>query len=98
MMHIIDRFLIHLFASGGISLAAIFALRMAQRRLRCGWLPTQLLGQCSAVAIVVFTVAVLREAYDVARGQSLAKAVCDYASWAGGCGCSAWAIIRISKL
>ena len=98
MLNIIERFLIHFFASGGILLATVFALRTAYRRTRYSWLPSTLFTQCLVLSICIFAAAALREAYDVSQGGTLIKSVFDYVSWAGGCGCSAWAIIRINKL
>lgn len=97
MLHIADRFLIHFFSSAGIVLAATFALGVAQRRLRWPWLPRFVQGQIILSAVLVFAVVVLREPYDVSRGDSLTKSICDFLSWAGGCGVSAWGLWRLTR-
>lgn len=98
MMHIIDRFLIHFFASMGIVTAGLFALRCVQRKTQWAWLPHLIQPQLILVSLAVFAVSALREAYDVANGQSLVKAITDYVSWAGGCTVSAWALWRVRTL
>lgn len=98
MMHILDRALIHFFASAGVVVACLFVLRTVERRTKWPWLPHMLQAQLVFVALCVFCGAALREAYDVAQGQTLAKAISDYVSWALGCGCSAWALWRVAKL
>ena len=95
MIHILDRFVIHLFASGGAVLAVLFTLRYFLRRLPTPWLPQTIPAQLVFGAVSIFAAAALREAWDVAHGQSLAKAFTDYASWAAGCGLAAWGLIRV---
>jgi hypothetical protein len=97
ILHIIDRFLIHFFSSAGIVLAATFALATLQRRLRWPWLPSRVQGQIILSALLVFSVAVLREPYDVSRGDPLAKSISDFISWASGCGVSVWGLWRLTK-
>jgi len=60
-----------------------------------GRLPSERLPLLLLSALTVFAVSALREARDVARGQSLTKAIWDHASWALGCAPSAHVISRI---
>ena len=98
MAHILNRALIHFFASCGIVVCSLFIVQTLARRFKWPWLPGTLQPQLVFVAVCVFAVAALCEAFDVAAGQSIGKAVADYASWAAGCGCSVWALWRIAKL
>lgn len=95
MAHALDRALIHFFASAGIVLVSLIVLRFVQRKKAWPWLPTGFQAQLVFVAVSVFAVSALREAFDVAAGQGVAKAVSDYASWAIGCGCSVWGLWRL---
>jgi hypothetical protein len=96
MGHIIDRFIIHFFASTGVVLALTYALGCLARRTRWPWLPRFARSQVMVAALVVYAASTLREAYDVSQGQTLTKAIFDYVSWAGGCGCSAWGLWRLT--
>ena len=84
---IASRFVIHLFASGGVILLVYFILTLP----RWIWVPEQSAQLVSLAALFVFAFSTLREAYDVKRGQSLKKAILDYASWA--LGCVVWGLI-----
>ena len=95
MWEIIDRGLIHFFASGGIMLAVLFALRLFLRKFPTSWLPSTIPAQIVFAAVSIFAGAALREAWDVSRGQPIAKAFTDYISWASGCGLAAWGLIRV---
>jgi len=92
---IAERFLIHLFASTGAVLAAFAVLRALARVT--GRLPSERLPLLLISALTVFAVSALREARDVARGQSLTKAIWDHASWALGCALAAWGLARIGS-
>lgn len=96
MLHILDRFIIHFFASAGVMLCALFALRWVRRRFIKTWLPSEPTTQLLFCAIAIFAGSALREAYDVHAGQTLTKAIFDYISWAAGCGVSAWGLYRLS--
>jgi hypothetical protein len=71
--HIFDRGLIHFFASGGITLAFVFLVRALQRRYRWSWFSAELRPQLLFVAVSIFGAAALREAFDVAAGQSVGR-------------------------
>jgi hypothetical protein len=91
---IAERFLIHLSASAGAVLAAFTVLRALARVT--SWLPSERLPLLLISALTVFAASALREARDVARGQSLTKAIWDHASWALGCALAAWGMARIA--
>ena len=95
MLHIAERFLIHLFASGGAVLAVLFALRYFLRRVPTPWLPQTIPQQIVFAAVCVFAASALREAWDMAHGQSLLKAGTDHLSWAIGLTGTAWGLIRV---
>ena len=97
LMHILDRFVIHFFASMSLVMLMFFALRVTSRKLKSFWLPDNWKQHLLFAAIVVFTFATLREPRDVANGQSVAKAVTDYVSWLAGCGVSAWGLYRFRE-
>lgn len=96
-MHIIDRFIIHFFCSAGVLLCAFFALRFTARKLHTRFLPGVWESQLVFAALAVFCGAALREAWDVHQGQTIAKAITDYASWFLGCGLSAWGLVRFTR-
>jgi len=83
---IAERFLIHLSASAGAVLATFTVLRALARVT--SWLPSERLPLLLVSALTVFAVSALREARDVARGQSLTKVIWDYASLALACALS----------
>jgi|PlaIllAssembly_1097288.scaffolds.fasta_scaffold558905_1 hypothetical protein len=98
MLHTVERFVIHFFSSAGVLLCALFALRFAARKIKTAFLPDTYARQLLFCAVAVFCGAALREAIDVHYGQSLTKAIFDYISWAAGCGCSIWALVRLRRL
>lgn len=98
MLHILERFLIHFFSSAGVLLCAVFAYATIVRRLpkAATWLPSETFKKRMVfLSVVILLVAFAREAWDVHKGQVIAKAFTDYASWALGLGCSIWAIVRV---
>ncbi len=98
MRHILDRFVLHLFASPGVLLASSFALAMlCRKKTTWTWLPQTRNQQIVLAAVCVFAGSALREAWDVAHGQSLVKAFFDYASWFSGCSLGVWALFRLQK-
>jgi hypothetical protein len=97
-VHVLGRAALHFVSSSGILLMAFFALHFVQRKKRWPWLPALVQPQLLFAAVCVFAGSALREAYDVAQGQSLAKAVCDYASWILGCGVSVWGLWRMRSV
>lgn len=94
LVHIVERFLVHFFSATGIVLAVSTFLRFARRKKRYSWLPDGTRATLVWAALIVFSVAVLREAYDVSAGGWVVKSYFDYASWALGCGVGAWGLIR----
>lgn len=89
--YIAGRFLLHLGGSTSLVLAVFFFTDWVHRRWEQG-MPLILAGA------LVFAGSTLREAWDVARGQSLRKAVVDYASWLVGTAASVWALARFRGL
>ena len=95
---ILDRFVIHFFASTSLVALAFFFIRWIVRKLQSShpvdlmrWFPIVLSG------LLVFAVSATREAVDVANGQPLIKAFTDYLSWFLGCAASVYAIHRLTK-
>lgn len=97
MTHIAERFIIHFFASAGVLLCALFALRYAARKIKSKFIPKDFPIQLLVAGLAVFAVSTMREAYDVSNGQQLVKAFTDYASWLLGCGLSAYGLYRIRQ-
>lgn len=101
MLHAIDRFIIHFFSSAGVLVCAVFGYASLVRRVPklAAWLPSETFNKRLVfLAVVILLFAVGREAWDVYKGQSIAKAFSDWASWAMGLGCSIWAVIRIRNM
>ena len=98
MLHVLDRFVIHFFSSGGILLCCFFVLHFVQRKKQWIWLPALMQPQLLLVGVCVFAGSALREAYDVHAGQTLVKAIIDYVSWAAGCACSIWGLWRFRSI
>lgn len=96
LLHILDRFAVHFFASMSLVLLAFFAVRHFTPKAR-GWLPDEWKEQLALAGLLVFAFSTLREAWDVAHGQTLLKAFTDYASWLLGCGGSVWGLYRFGK-
>lgn len=100
MMHIIERFLLHFVASTFLTLAFFFALRFWVRR--SNWLVEWIAPHKSRLLVVsalcVFSVATLREPFDVAAGQWWVKAITDQISWFLGPAVSVWGLSRFDKL
>lgn len=86
----IERAVIHFFSNTALVFGAFWLVRVTQRR----WPKHLPLG---TAALLVFTGAALREAWDVAHGQPLWKAFTDYLSWFLGCAFSAWLLYRAMK-
>ena len=94
LLHILDRGTIHFFSSMSLVMLAFFAFRVAARKSKSAWLPAAWRQQLVIAAVAIFAVSTLREAYDVANGQTVIKAFTDYLSWLAGCGVSAWGLYR----
>ena len=91
---ITERFFIHLFGGVGIILAVSFFLRFMKRKKQYSWLPVGTKATLIWAAMLVFAVAVLREAYDVSQGGWVVKSYIDYLSWALGCGLGTYGLMR----
>ena len=98
MIHVLDRFVIHFFSACGAVLACLFVLLMVIRKCKNKLLPTSKEQALLVAAIVVFAFSTVREAWDVAAGQTLTKAGFDYVSWLTGCGVAVWALIRWDRM
>lgn len=79
--HSLERFGLHFIASGTVILLLYYLLSLPH----WSWIPERSEQRVGFAALFVFAFSTVREAYDVAHGQSLAKAISDYASWASGC-------------
>lgn len=99
MLHILERGIIHFFASGSLVLAVFLAYSYWTKHnaKAAEWLPS---GKALLVfsALSVFALASLREPIDVALGQSVTKAFTDFTSWILGTGVSAWGLYRFKKM
>jgi len=95
-MHMIERALIHFFASCSLTLIVYFALRFwsTSNKKVSDWVGTSNRHLLLLAALLVFALAELREPFDVASGQTVAKAVTDFISWFAGCAVSAWGLYR----
>lgn len=89
--YLAGRFVFHVAASTSLVLAVFFFTDWVHRRWEQG-MPLILAGA------LVFAGSTLREAWDVARGQSLTKAVLDYTSWLLGTAGSVLALARFRGL
>ena len=94
-LHILDRFLIHFTAATALLLMAAIGWRAAARKYpQRKFFPRSMEQTLLYSALSTFGAAVLREAFDVAAGQTTTKAVFDYASWFLGLGFGAWGLYR----
>ena len=98
LYHILSRFVIHFTSATALVLIVFMGLRSIRRRFMVGeWLPESWRSTLVLAALGVFAASALREAFDVAQGQSQVKAVTDYISWVLGCGVAAWGLHRFAK-
>lgn len=94
--HILERGVIHLFSAMGLVVGVFFGLQSLHRRkLMAGWLPSNVGGRLVLAGFLVFGLTATREAWDVANGQPIVKALTDYLSWALGLGLGIWATYRL---
>lgn len=96
-LHILDRAVLHFFSATSLVLLAFMGLRAFNRRRPSEWFPVHWKASLSLAALTVFGFATLREAWDVAAGQSLIKASVDYFSWFAGCAVAAYGLYRFGK-
>jgi hypothetical protein len=75
--HILERSLLHVLMSGSVYMMAFFVLHFAMRK-------NTKLTMAVIPALVVVGFIGLREPFDVANGQPLAKVITDYISWGVG--------------
>ncbi len=96
--HIIIRFFLHFISSAFFVLATYLYAQWEWRRL--GW---YIRGRRAAMVFAVICslptafIPPLREAFDVAAGQPVLKAVTDYISWFLGSSMASWMIYRLRK-
>lgn len=98
MKHLLARFALHFISAGFIVLVSSSVLWAVWRRL--DWhvrSRPQYLAFLILVAIPTAALPSLREAFDVAAGQTLLKAVLDYVSWFSGAGLSCWLLYRLRR-
>jgi len=93
-LHIAARFVEHFAAATALVLWGFMGLRTLTRRTRSEWLSGEWKHTLLLAGLTVFAFAALREAYDVHNGQTLTKAVFDYASWFLGAGTAGWSLYR----
>ena len=91
---ILERAVIHFFSSAGVVLLALYGFWYLERKV--SWWP-QTRGWWDLIlpALVSFVIISFREVFDVARGGSPVKSVCDWLSWLAGMGVSIWALYRL---
>lgn len=99
MLHILERGVIHFFASGSLVLATFLLYSYWSKRntKASEWLPNGK-SLLAFSALSVFAIASLREPIDVALGQTVTKAITDFTSWILGTGVSAWGLYRFKKM
>jgi hypothetical protein len=99
VLHILDRFVIHLASATSLVMAATFAIMYLRRKIADSqqWIPANFNSQLLLAALLVASVAFMREPYDVNNGQPLVKAFFDFASWIIGTGVGAWGLYRIKN-
>ncbi len=91
LAHIVSRFLLHVFASTSIYLAAYFLVGWLYRR-HWDW------GRLILPGVIVLALMTPNEVYDVAFGKDpFVKAVFDLISWVVGAGLSAWGVKRLAS-
>jgi hypothetical protein len=99
ILHILDRFQIHFFASPGVMLLVLHALLYIRRKVPESqqWIPVKFNHLMVLAALLVAMGAFSREAYDVSCGQPLVKAITDYISWLVGQAFGVFAIYRLKS-
>lgn len=98
MPHLVERFLIHFASSAFFILGSWLLSRWGWRKL--GWSVTtasQLLAFTIICAMPTALIPPLREAFDVAAGQPLLKAVTDYISWFSGAAVASFFLYTLNK-
>jgi len=100
MMHILERFVIHLASSTFLTVAVYFALMYWLRKNRQvrNWISPEVNHVLVTSALIVFALATLREPFDVYFGtQVWYKAIFDQISWMLGAGLSVWGLWRFRR-
>ena len=97
-LHILDRFIIHLFSSAAVLMLAQVGFVYLERRwakfprwLLRGWFFFIVPG------MFAFLLIASREIYDVAVGNPPLKSYFDYLSWILGIGLASWGRLRTSR-
>lgn len=94
LLHIIDRFTIHFAASTTLLLALAVGWRYLARKVKSAWFPKDMIQTLIYAGVSVLFIALTREYIDLARGQSLVKAISDAISWFTGIGFGIWGLYR----
>lgn len=97
-LHILDRFIIHLFSSAAVLMLAQVLFVYLERAwskfpswLLRGWFFFLVPG------VFAFLLIASREIYDVATGNPPIKSYFDYLSWVLGIGLATWGRLRICR-
>lgn len=99
MLHILERFFLHLVSSTFITLAIYFLLRYLLRTYisLSLWISPNTLHLITLSALLVFALLPLREPFDVYFGKQVwYKAIFDQASWLLGAILSAYGLYRFN--
>lgn len=100
MLHILERFVLHVVASTFLVLVFYFLLRswISKNAKVARFLPTdknRLLVTCALLIAAIFP---LREPFDLFMGNNgIVKTYFDIASWWSGAAISAWGLYRFHK-
>ncbi|MCX8014124.1 MAG: hypothetical protein N3A02_07525 [Rectinema sp.] len=100
MMHIAERFAIHFASATFLTVCVYFLLLFWLRRNRKvrTWISTEVPHMLVTSALIVFSLATLREPFDVWFGNQVwYKAIFDQISWLAGCAVAAWGLYRYRK-
>lgn len=89
-IHILERFIIHVFSAAGVYLGVYFGVDFLRRR----W-PLWFTAILPAILVIGFVG--WNEVGDLHRGQSYLKVFFDAASWSLGLGLTVWGLIRYKR-
>ena len=80
LAHIVDRFLIHFFASGGLLISGTIGYKLAKSRFK----NIERYEDTLVIGLLIVWLTATREAYDVYNGGPLIKSIADFISWTLG--------------
>jgi hypothetical protein len=97
VLHIADRFLIHLASGTSLVMCALFGIAYLRRRVANSqpWIPPQFNYQLLICALLISAIAFVREPFDVYNGQPRIKAVTDFISWVLATSLGAWGLYSV---